>query len=198
MDLPAAFLCLSLSCTRCDIQGVVVYMRGEVGLEKGKRDTERVSKNPPRNSGTSPRTGPQADPVPLVRCRSLRPSEAKVERRVACRGIEEPQQVERKTGPVLPREQVSSACTSQVGTWRVRGGYTGKVWRGMPSGFRRSSQSPPAPLECVNEWAALVSPAQLRWRGAQPKPACSYLVDPASSHMLVSKIKPCMSKYKPH
>ena len=26
----------------------------------------------------------------------------------------------------------------------------------------------------------------------------SYLVDPASSHMLVSKIKPCMSKYKPH
>ena len=24
-----------------------------------------------------------------------------------------------------------------------------------------------------------------------------YLVDPASSHMLVSKIKPCMSKYKP-
>jgi hypothetical protein len=27
------------------------------------------------------------------------------------------------------------------------------------------------------------------WKG-------SYLVDPASSHMLVSKIKPCMSKYK--
>jgi hypothetical protein len=26
----------------------------------------------------------------------------------------------------------------------------------------------------------------------------SYLVDPASSHMLVSKIKPCMSKYKQH
>ena len=24
----------------------------------------------------------------------------------------------------------------------------------------------------------------------------SYLVDPASSHMLMSKIKPCMSKYK--
>ena len=24
----------------------------------------------------------------------------------------------------------------------------------------------------------------------------NYLVDPASSHMLVSKIKPCMSKYK--
>ena len=26
---------------------------------------------------------------------------------------------------------------------------------------------------------------------------CDYLVDPASSHMLVSKIKPCMSKYTP-
>ena len=26
----------------------------------------------------------------------------------------------------------------------------------------------------------------------------SYLVDPASSHMLVSKIKPCMSKYMPY
>ena len=25
----------------------------------------------------------------------------------------------------------------------------------------------------------------------------SYLVDPASSYMLVSKTKPCMSKYKP-
>ena len=33
-------------------------------------------------------------------------------------------------------------------------------------------------------------------RGKVP-PACdSYLVDPASSHMLVSKTKPCMSKYK--
>ena len=29
-----------------------------------------------------------------------------------------------------------------------------------------------------------------------PFPNGSYLVDPASSHMLVSKIKPCMSKYK--
>ena len=27
------------------------------------------------------------------------------------------------------------------------------------------------------------------------KASYSYLVDPASSHMLVSKIKPCMSKY---
>ena len=32
--------------------------------------------------------------------------------------------------------------------------------------------------------------------GASKRPVESYLVDPASSHMLVSKIKPCMSKYK--
>ena len=32
------------------------------------------------------------------------------------------------------------------------------------------------------------------WRGFGD--ADSYLVDPASSHMLVSKIKPCMSKHK--
>ena len=32
----------------------------------------------------------------------------------------------------------------------------------------------------------------------ESSPLCvdSYLVDPASSHMLVSKTKPCMSKYK--
>ena len=37
------------------------------------------------------------------------------------------------------------------------------------------------------------APRSRRW----PTPANdSYLVDPASSHMLVSKIKPCMSKYK--
>ncbi|GGQ40541.1 hypothetical protein GCM10010233_66190 [Streptomyces pseudogriseolus] len=37
-------------------------------------------------------------------------------------------------------------------------------------------------------WATQAQLAKLQF--------CSYLVDPASSHMLVSKIKPCMSKYK--
>ena len=32
-------------------------------------------------------------------------------------------------------------------------------------------------------------------RKNEKKVAGTYLVDPASSHMLVSKIKPCMSKY---
>jgi hypothetical protein len=41
---------------------------------------------------------------------------------------------------------------------------------------------------------SLVSPAAF---GSAPGGADdSYLVDSASSHMLVSKIKPCMSKYK--
>ena len=43
---------------------------------------------------------------------------------------------------------------------------------------------------CVRVQAAFVSSVVVR------KLVCSYLVDPASSHMLVSKIKPCMSKYK--
>jgi hypothetical protein len=35
----------------------------------------------------------------------------------------------------------------------------------------------------------------LTWGGRSVRGA-GYLVDPASNHMLVSKIKPCMSKYK--
>ncbi len=35
-----------------------------------------------------------------------------------------------------------------------------------------------------------------RWPVAGPRLWDRYLVDSASSHMLVSKIKPCMSKYK--
>ena len=34
------------------------------------------------------------------------------------------------------------------------------------------------------------------WRSPLPSLRRTYLVDPASSHMLVSKTKPCMSKYK--
>ena len=37
--------------------------------------------------------------------------------------------------------------------------------------------------------------AFLKEKASDP-PAWRYLVDPASSHMFVSKIKPCMSKYK--
>ena len=51
------------------------------------------------------------------------------------------------------------------------------------------------PLEFApGVWAAELPDALLPrgfWFGRN-----SYLVDPASSHMLVSKIKPCMCKYK--
>ena len=39
-------------------------------------------------------------------------------------------------------------------------------------------------------------PGPLRRPGWPCRAHASYLVDSASSHMLVSKIKPCMSKYK--
>ena len=43
-------------------------------------------------------------------------------------------------------------------------------------------------------WAR--GPSPLPRRGRKFQPPGGYLVDPASSHMLVSKIKPCMSKYE--
>ena len=46
-------------------------------------------------------------------------------------------------------------------------------------------------------FSELLCPIQLGSRpGASRGVQDSYLVDSASSHMLVSKIKPCMSKYK--
>ena len=49
----------------------------------------------------------------------------------------------------------------------------------------------PADGESASEYPSVLR-AALRRRLRES----SYLVDPASSHMLVSKIKPCMSKYK--
>jgi hypothetical protein len=62
-----------------------------------------------------------------------------------------------------------------------------------------------SPLRCL--WVAAVVPSVSRLvvgpastlRGSDGPLLSlddSYLVDPASSHMLVSKTKPCMSKYK--
>ena len=56
---------------------------------------------------------------------------------------------------------------------------------------------------CVS-WRAFARSVALRVRrglsilknGEAASGSAGYLVDPASSHMLVSKIKPCMSKYK--
>jgi hypothetical protein len=57
-------------------------------------------------------------------------------------------------------------------------------------------------LDAVSEGIFFVkADAHLHWCGTVSSGIIlsfdsSYLVDPASSHMLVSKIKPCMSKYK--
>ncbi len=51
------------------------------------------------------------------------------------------------------------------------------------------------PLVLVVGVAFLLSVVDFPSDGLRLKES-SYLVDPASSHMLVSKIKPCMSKYK--
>ena len=52
----------------------------------------------------------------------------------------------------------------------------------------------PAPLRRVSDCSTTGAPPVLRPGWVRQEG--SYLVDPASSHMLVSKIKPCMSKYK--
>lgn len=66
------------------------------------------------------------------------------------------------------------------------------VHRGAPHGRpRRVSVKKPLLL------SYFLPPAGVPARGLRPPGLkVSYLVDSASSHMLVSKIKPCMSKYK--
>ena len=59
---------------------------------------------------------------------------------------------------------------------------------------------------CVVNVSKHTRPVHVRSRDAgagghcvhRHEPNGRYLVDPASSHMLVSKIKPCMSKYRPN
>ena len=67
-------------------------------------------------------------------------------------------------------------------------------WPGVRrGGRRRASFSGCAAADLVN----LKSLQRMKQAAGGPEgPDDSYLVDSASSHMLVSKIKPCMSKYK--
>ena len=56
-------------------------------------------------------------------------------------------------------------------------------------------------LGSLSSFVSICSNVQTRKRkdvvaGVQKAVQERYLVDPASSHMLVSKIKPCMSKYE--
>lgn len=65
--------------------------------------------------------------------------------------------------------------------------------------FLRSAGLPGSVCFLVTNDCRPVAPSKVYRReqvACAPAPDDSYLVDPASSHMLVSKIKPCMSKYK--
>ena len=85
-------------------------------------------------------------------------------------------------------------------------GAPGRSWEGLCP-----PASVPGPGVALGELppSGLTTPATLVGGPFVPRPAASgrlgggpgakkdsYLVDSASSHMLVSKIKPCMSKYK--
>jgi hypothetical protein len=68
----------------------------------------------------------------------------------------------------------------------------GVVWCSLAPG--------PAPVRCSHLSQRTIRPSPLGGGPGVPLAGAagydSYLVDSASSHMLVSKIKPCMSKYK--
>jgi hypothetical protein len=61
---------------------------------------------------------------------------------------------------------------------------------------RTPEASAGAPSWCLQRLKDNISGAPVRRQAVPPTASDSYLVDSASSHMLVSKIKPCMSKYK--
>ena len=90
--------------------------------------------------------------------------------------------------------------------WSAVGAVVGRESGVDPSGS--AVEAPPASSEarvCASRvfgfgWSRAASRSRCStYAGAVRTPVRSvlgYLVDPASSHMLVSKIKPCMSKYK--
>ncbi len=83
---------------------------------------------------------------------------------------------------------------NSVGAIGWLGATSGGLGPGRPRAGRSVSTGAPTdqrfwlPLGAFRRW--------LPPRGARRSGQDSYLVDSASSHMLVSKIKPCMSKYK--
>lgn len=112
----------------------------------------------------------------------------------------------RRPSPVAPRcrrgvGQVNRyrCCGTSWGKITTRAGF-GQRCDVVPSSCHPPARRPSALLRGAAEAAsggasASPSPREFRGDGLAGAPD-SYLVDPASSHMLVSKIKPCMSKYK--
>jgi hypothetical protein len=114
--------------------------------------------------------------VEVAACRtqqhSSRPTSLRVSGRVRVR---QPIAAVRETVPSSDRWQLAETVAQGGAAWS-RGALPGlRVRRASKRASLRSGRTgSAAPLPCDN----------------------NYLVDPASSHMLVSKIKPCMSKYK--
>jgi hypothetical protein len=63
-----------------------------------------------------------------------------------------------------------------------------REWTGSALGSKQRCE--------VSHWRTIEREVGPRRSVLTARLSASYLVDPASSHMLVSKIKPCMSKYK--
>ena len=97
---------------------------------------------------------------------------------------------ERWSGECSSQELKSNDCTdpvcSGVGTW------CRQSWLAVQCALRVLA----AGLLCCALAVAGVRRVR-RWHPSDAAMLTRYLVDPASSHMLVSKIKPCMSKYTP-
>ena len=98
---------------------------------------------------------------------------------------------------VRRRRGSARGMAGRSGPIRVAGRPGGTVQIGLlrkgRSGALRTCTADTPPLRRVQRAVSGAHPVRRRARAARDR---SYLVDPASSHMLVSKIKPCMSKYK--
>ena len=123
-------------------------------------------------------------------------------------------------GDDAPTAIGDGVARAPTGPWRTEREKAGAPHRGAPA--QETGLGPPrrgAPTRRTSAPGATkrnyvvrrneTLPSRLGGRGRQPAPPLapaggrarrpahgSYLVDSASSHMLVSKIKPCMSKYK--
>ena len=101
------------------------------------------------------------------------------------------------TGP-RPCLCTDLALGNSVGAigWPTRG-MRAHAQSPTPGRGRLSGGATPFRLTTLAASVRRARPAGPLHRGAEGSPTQdSYLVDSASSHMLVSKIKPCMSKYK--
>jgi hypothetical protein len=91
-----------------------------------------------------------------------------------------------------PHEPPNKGLSAADGRLDERRGGKQQAARGVRGpGHGRFRRCVPVTLTGIE-----ISPAAERQPAAPYRAEDSYLVDSASSHMLVSKIKPCMSKYK--